>query len=289
MHSGPDGTQKEIHGTCFFVKSDTKLYVVTNRHNLDLAFKDRKYVGYRLLGFMISGYADNEHYYQGAPADLIPYNFPDNQFEDVAVFDLTDKQMQYRRKRKAGESPDVTLGPPAVFSIEASMLASNEDLQIMSAGTPILMPSYSLHYDRSSERPVMRGGIVASDPASDYLTEGQEPARRILFQAQSAEGASGAPVFALMDNEAVLLGVNAGQLLVPPNNVPSGFSYCFKATCVRECIEKFSAESFKPSPAPSDDPLGAGLPGEQASHQPERDEIERAEESGEDQGNRPQV
>jgi hypothetical protein len=105
------------------------------------------------------------------------------------------------------------------------------------AGAPIFMPSYSLHYDRS-RRPVMRGGIVSSDPGSDYLTDGQEPARRVLYQAQSAEGASGAPVFALMDTEAVLLGVNAGQLLLPPSNVPSGFSYCFKAECIRECIEE---------------------------------------------------
>lgn len=240
MHSGPDGSQKEVHGTCFFVRTDTKLCVVTNRHNLDLAFKDRKYVGYKFEGFMISGYADNEHYYRGIPTDLIPYHFPGNQFEDVAVFDVTDKQMQYLRKRKMGESPDVKMGPPAIFSIEASMLASGDDFKIMPAGAPILMPSYSLHYDKSSERPVMRGGIVSSDPQSDYLTNDQEPARRFLFQAQSAEGASGAPVFALMDNEVVLLGVNAGQLLVPPSNSPSGFSYGFKADCIRECIERLS-------------------------------------------------
>ncbi len=67
------------------------------------------------------------------------------------------------------------------------MLAHTDDLKRMTAGAPIFMPSYSLHYDRSSERPVMRGGIVSSDPDSDYLTDGQEPARRVLYQAQSAE------------------------------------------------------------------------------------------------------
>jgi hypothetical protein len=92
-----------------------------------------------------------------------------------------------------------------------------------------------LLYDKSSERPVMRAGIVASDPVSDYLTGEQQPARRVLFQAQSAEGASGAPVIALMDEVAVLLGVNAGQFTIGIN--PSGFSYCFKAQCIRECID----------------------------------------------------
>jgi hypothetical protein len=124
--------------------------------------------------------------------------FPTNKFEDVAVFDLTNKQIQYRRKRKQGEDPNVTLGGPSVFSVEASMLAHTDDFKRMTAGAPIFMPSYSLHYDRSSERPVMRGGIISSDPDSDYLTDGQEPARRVLYQAQSAEGASGAPVFALI-------------------------------------------------------------------------------------------
>jgi hypothetical protein len=238
MHLGPDGSMKEVHGTCFFVKSGAALYVVTNRHNLDLAFKDQKYVGYKLEHFRIAGFADNDQYYEGAPIELIRFVFPTNQFEDVAVFDLTNKQMQYRRKRKQGEDPNLNLGPPAVFCVEASMLARTDDLKRMPAGAPIFMPSYSLHYDRSSERPVMRGGIVSSDPDSDYLTDGQEPARRVLYQAQSAEGASGAPVFAAMDTDSVLLGVNAGQLLLPPSNVPSGFSYCFKAECIRECIEE---------------------------------------------------
>jgi hypothetical protein len=238
MHMRPNGSTKEVHGTCFFVKSDTELYAVTNRHNLDLAFKNRKYVGCKLEHFKIAGFVENDQYYEGAPTELIRFVFPSNQFEDVAVFELTNKQMHYRRKRKEGEPPDLTLGSPRVFAVEASMLANTEDLQRMTAGAQIFMPSYSLHYDRSSERPVMRGGIVSSDPASDYLTDGQDPARRVLYQAQSAEGASGAPVFALMDSEAVLLGVNAGQLLLPPNNVPSGFSYCFKAACILECIEK---------------------------------------------------
>ena len=82
----------------------------------------------------------------------------------------------------------------------------------------------------------MRAGIVSSDPESDYLTGQQQPVRRVLFQAQSAEGASGAPVIALMDEEAVLLGVSAGQFKV--GVMPSGFSYCFKAQCIRECIER---------------------------------------------------
>jgi hypothetical protein len=107
MHLGPDGSTKEVHGTCFFVKSDAELYAVTNRHN--------------------------EHYYEGAPTDPIRFVFPTNQFEDVAVFDLTNKQIKYRRKRKQGEDPNLTLGSPSVFAVEASMLACTDDLKRMTA------------------------------------------------------------------------------------------------------------------------------------------------------------
>jgi hypothetical protein len=122
------------------------------------------------------------------------------------------------------------------------MLATDGDLQLLSAGASIFMPSYSLHYDKSSERPIMRAGFISSDPASDYLTDGQEPARRVLCQAQSAEGASGAPVFAQMDDQAVLLGFNAGQLLVPPSNVPSGFLIALRLNASANASKNFGQQ-----------------------------------------------
>jgi hypothetical protein len=88
----------------------------------------------------------------------------------------------------------------------------------------------------------MRGGIVSSDPESNYQTDGQEAARRVLFQAHSVGGASGGPVYALMDGMGVLLGVNAGHLTGNEpkiGTIHSGFSYCFKAVCIREVIDAF--------------------------------------------------
>ena len=120
------------------------------------------------------------------------------------------------------------------------MLSGDADLQKLAPGLQVLLPSYSEHYDRSSERPVMRGGIVSSDPESNYQTDGQEPARRVLFQAHSAGGASGGPVYALMDSAGILLGVNAGHLTGSEpkiGTIHSGFSYCFKAACIREAID----------------------------------------------------
>jgi hypothetical protein len=235
MHFGPGGSPKEVHGTCFLVKSGVALYAVTNRHNLDLSFKDQKYVGFSLAGIKISGYSDTDHYYETIPIEAVAFVFATNPAEDVAVLDLTDRKLQYRRQRKPGEEAGRLIGPPSLMNIDIDMLATSDDLKILAPGAPTLMPSYSLLYDKSSERPVMRGGIVSSDPESDYRTADQESARRVLFQTQSAEGASGAPVFAQLEGDAVLLGVNAGQLTI--GGMPSGFSYCFKAHCIRECIE----------------------------------------------------
>jgi hypothetical protein len=75
MHSGPNGSQTEVHGTCFFIKSNAELYAVTNRHNVDLAFKNRKYVGYKPIAIKTAGFADNDHYYEGVPTEPIPFNF----------------------------------------------------------------------------------------------------------------------------------------------------------------------------------------------------------------------
>ncbi|MBT1516256.1 hypothetical protein KIP88_38020 [Bradyrhizobium sp. SRL28] len=220
------------------MKSGAALYAVTNRHNLDLSFKDRKYVGFTLGDVKISGYSETDHYYETIPTEPVQFLFATNPAEDVAVLDLTDRKMQFMRRRKQGETAGAALGPPSLMNLDVGMLATGDDLKKLAPGAPILMPSYSLLYDKSSERPVMRGGIVSSDPESDYHSESQEPARRVLFQAQSAEGASGAPVFAQLAGEAVLLGVNAGQLII--GGMPSGFSYCFKAQCIRECIDRWA-------------------------------------------------
>jgi hypothetical protein len=138
------------------VKSGVALYAVTNRHNLDLSFKDQKYVGFSLAGIKISGYSHTDHYYETIPIEAVAFVFATNPAEDVAVLDLTDRKLQYRRQRKPGEDAGTLIGPPSLMNIDIDMLATSDDLKILAPGAPTLMPSYSLLYDKSSERPVMR-------------------------------------------------------------------------------------------------------------------------------------
>ena len=170
---------------------------------------------------------------------------PTNEAEDVFVFEVPQGQLRFARRKKIGEDKGPVATSFAPVMLEMTMLAKDEDLKRISAGTSILLPSYSEHYDRSSDRPIMRAGIVSSDPESNYQAAGDEPARRILYQAHSAEGASGGPVFALHNNEGMLVGVNGGHLTGREQKIGtihSGFSFCFKAVCVQECIEAIFKE-----------------------------------------------
>lgn len=221
--------------------------MVTNRHNVELSYKDQKYVGHRWDGMQVDGYCNDDDYIEVAyDSQTVHFATPKNLAEDVFVLELPRGPLPYRRRKKPGEDPNKKTNKFAHVMLGIDMLASDEDLKRLAPGSQVLLPSYSAHYDKSSERPVMRGGIVSSDPESNYQTDGQEPARRILFQAHSAEGASGGPVIVLADNQGILLGINAGHLT---GNEPkiglihSGFSYCFKAACIREAIDSIIAET----------------------------------------------
>ena len=242
-HLGPTGSYKVVYGTCFYVRSNDRLFLATNRHNVDLSYKDKKYVGYKWDGMQIDGYCNNDDYFEFSFAgQTFLGGVPDNPAEDVFVLELPKVPIPFRRRKKPGEAANTTTATITPVAIGIEMLATGEDLQQqLSAGSPVLLPSYSAHYDRSGERPVMLGGIISSDPESDYETEGQEAARRVLFQAHSVGGASGGPVYALLDEGGVLLGINAGHLTGSEpkiGTIHSGLSYCYKAACIREAINK---------------------------------------------------
>jgi len=217
--------------------------MVTNRHNVQLSYKDQKYVGYQWDGMKVDGYCNDSDYFElSFTGHTVRYAIPANPAEDVLVLELPNESVQFRRKRRPGEDPNKRTETFAPVILGVERLAGDKDLKRIAPGSQVLLPSYSENYDRSSERPVMRGGIVSSDPESNYQTDEQEAARRVLFQAHSVAGASGGPVYALMDGMGVLLGVNAGHLTGKEpkiGTIHSGFSYCFKAVCIREVIDAF--------------------------------------------------
>jgi len=67
-------------------------------------------------------------------------------------------------------------------------------------GEFVTFPGYPIWYDRLQTRPVLRSGVIASDPQTSYRFREGYPTRRdgnqqILFDAFSTNGNSGSPVF----------------------------------------------------------------------------------------------
>lgn len=67
-------------------------------------------------------------------------------------------------------------------------------------GEFVTFPGYPVWYDHLENRPVMRSGVIASDPQTEYrLTDGErtkdDSGCQVLFDAFSTKGNSGGPVF----------------------------------------------------------------------------------------------
>lgn len=67
-------------------------------------------------------------------------------------------------------------------------------------GEFVTFPGYPIWHDKSQKRPVMRSGLIASDPQTDYRSDVGEMTRidsshQVLFDAFSTSGNSGSPVF----------------------------------------------------------------------------------------------
>jgi hypothetical protein len=241
-HLAPDGSDKIVHGTCFFVDSAGALYLVTNRHNVNLSYAAAKYVGYKWDGMHVAGYFNADEYIECDFAhQKLTFGHPLNDAEDVIAVDVTATQFMFKRKRRSGEDPNTQTKNISPISVGIDMLASDEEMKSLSAGAQIFFPSYPEQYDFSGVRPLMRAGIISSDPESDYRTSDLEPARRIACQAHSTQGSSGAPVYAVKsETEVILLGINAGHLVGEEpriGTIHSGLSYCYKTSCIREAIE----------------------------------------------------
>jgi hypothetical protein len=237
-HSNASGNTISISGTAFYVKRENELFLITNRHNLDM--KDMKYAGYKPIGLNLSGYFDGEHLVATLAEQEISIGFTDNDDEDVAAIRITSAPFSLNKPKNM----------IATF-IGHEVLASTEELSKLDICDMVALPGYPDFFDRNGDRPIVRMGTVASDPDSDYQDLGMRPARRIAYEAFSSAGSSASPVFALAKGwkagnglsggyfrEMRLIGVNAGHLRGRDdmNTSHAGISYCFKSTCIIDAM-----------------------------------------------------
>ena len=229
-----------IGGTGFFIKKDDNLYLITNRHVVQPEWKEEKYKGYKLVQI---SFDRREYNVATKSVDVEPIvikscnlSFASNNIDDIACI--------------TGIIPNDGWSGNWPVCIEYSMLATSDnfekDLSICDSLATIGFP---VVYDHKHKVPILRAGIISSDPRLDYSFNGNDNGHVLAYEAFSTPGASGSPVFAIQKGfklgeglqapegfyrPVLLIGINAGSINL--DNVHQQMSYLFKSDQIIKLI-----------------------------------------------------
>ena len=246
--------QKNISliGTGFFISKDSNIYLITNRHVIELTYSHPEYKDAVLKQFLIEGYECVEEGELPTQYSTIIINNPNdfvvhtNEFNDIACLK--------NPKVNTSISKSSTISLPIGYE----MLATNEDFntKLLVCDT-IAYPGFPEWYDKKNRTPIFRMGTIASDPRVGYAHKDTAPnADRVAYEGFSTSGASGSPVFAIQRGFAVgkginvpegfyrqvmLVGINAGHFSDVENH-HSGISIFYKSSAIIELINLCDAK-----------------------------------------------
>jgi hypothetical protein len=236
------GTLKQGSGTGFFVNaSDKTLWLVTSRHLLDPGYSDSAKRHWTISTIRLSGFLPPD--FARYECDLIvdEMRMATSSLEDVVAARVVTTV-------NGNWSGQATI---AIQHVPSEMIASSSDFEALQLADPLLFPGYPDWHDQSDGRPIMRRGLLSSDPIFNYLGPDMTVGGRILaYEAFSFGGSSGSPVFLpefgikingdpKMGNyrPAKLIGVNAGHMRTRDGTRHhSGISYLFRSTIIEELL-----------------------------------------------------
>jgi hypothetical protein len=246
---------KTCSGTGFFVLDDQNIYLVTNRHVVDVKWNQpgksknhSDYFGFVLQDINCTGRpsGDSLRNFKLLNPNII---YSDQYTDDVAVIPV-------RQIVTLDGSEQVTLDrgiPTNLFAPESLFNCSFEGINI---SDQITYPVYSAETSNNDNRPALRMGWIVSDPR--YSLDMPEVKGSVLLtESFSTAGASGAPVFVLprgfriaagnginisgdLYRPIYLVGVNAGHFKSSDHD-HANLSYAFKSTVIMDCIRKAKA------------------------------------------------
>ena len=113
----------------------------------------------------------------------------------------------------------------------------------------VVFPGYPEWHDKVAGRPILRTGVVSSDPRFAYSRSGNDEGDIIAFEAFSFGGSSGSPVFATQKGfppgpiimpgfrRFFLAGVNAGHYEESDTGAHSGISCFVRASAILDIID----------------------------------------------------
>lgn len=180
-NEGPE----QIYGTGFFIQKDEELYLITNRHVVDLSFDDDSKEGYKIenLTLEISRFIEDSKSVECEEIEISSCHieFPHEQLDDIAcIYDI----------RLLKENGQLTLIP---FNFLATTEVLEKDVFI---GDQVQFIGFPELYDHHNNTPIVRGGIISSDPRLNYSPYEEFEGHIIAYEGYTTPGGSGSPVFA---------------------------------------------------------------------------------------------
>lgn len=229
------GTSKLGSGTAFLLASGDSPILVTNRHVVDLDYTapDTRYKDFRLVKMTLHGRSADDSRYS---IELAPSNaFLYHQAKENDVACLINFQ--------ARNLPNQNFKLYHHFLIE-SLATQEEFVTTIWPGDQVFFAGYPTIHDKLDQRPILRAGIIASDPKYNYSTSGRYEGERVAYEVMSTSGASGSPVYAPARGivgiheharRNIIVGINAGHIDAELG-AHSGMSYFIKSTAIRDIL-----------------------------------------------------
>jgi len=242
-----DGTNTvTMRGTGFFINTGSSLCLITNRHVVDIQYHDPKkeYIGYKLIDFSIDNRRNNPT--TKLPTDIIQVqvaNFDEFIFSQEPLNDIACL------KSVTPKNGTVKIDHGIPIEIVATEEQINNELSVCDF---VAFPGFPDWYDKLNNNPILRTGVISSDPRFDYSNTTVFMGNCMAFEAFSFGGSSGSPVFAIQKGfqvgtgisapagfyrKVLLIGINAGHFDTGAGH-HSGISYLFKSSEILKLINK---------------------------------------------------
>ncbi|MGB6263386.1 MAG: hypothetical protein WBF72_13265 [Rhodanobacter sp.] len=230
------GTTKAVQGTAFVVAVGPDGFaLVTNRHVIDLNYKNltNKYRDFKLRRLLVTGRRDDDSIYRFALDPDAVVSLPNDPLDDVAVI-----------INPRCEAIENMASLKIFYHYGLEDLANDEYVKSLTPFDVVAFAGFPDEHDKLSERPLVRGGRVASDPRFEFSLNSKPAGHCIAYEAFSHGGASGSPVYAPAKGFSgkegsrigKLVGINAGHLQAGPDQ-HSGLSYFYRSTVILEILK----------------------------------------------------
>lgn len=229
-------------------------YLVTNRHVVDANYEKRR--GWELSHIRITGYSQSGRDLQSAPVwqeavlTSPTVHTASAWHVDLAVLPLGDTGRL-----------EVVSGNGRFNALPVACLALQREFDSgdVTVGRQVLMPGYPGINDQAAQRPILVGGVIATDPRFPAELGPDVYEDEVLCHAFSWKGMSGSPVLCMVPRPttwgdlesgmssmtAVLAGVNAGHIEPRSDAAAGAISRFVRGDVLADLLRQVGVDIFE--------------------------------------------